>query len=153
MLGGWQYPCLIEKSFYQGHFWIYRCRSVGAQPKLQAARSPSRPKKNQNRDSWPLRKSSRKPPGPGFHPMVVKIAKIDFGVCLGPKTVPEWALGAGTGAQPQLPEPPTAPKNRNRDSGPLRRPPRKPPGPRQPPRRRENRENRFLGSVWGQNGL
>ena len=63
-----------------------------------------------------------------------------------------WRQHVGAQQQlPALPDPQPTQKNQNRDSGPVRKLSQKPPEPSLQPRGRENRQNRFLAAIWGQN--
>ena len=65
----------------------------------------------------------------------------------------DWLRHAGAQPElPALPDPQTSRKNRNRDSGPLRKRSRMPPGPRLSPRGRENHQKRFFGGFWAEKG-
>ena len=88
--------------FIPGTFGFYRLRHAGAQPQLEALPDPPPTRKNQNRDSRPLRKHSQITPGPRLSPLVVKMTKRHFLWDLGPKMVPKWALEAA-GWDPQRP--------------------------------------------------
>ena len=88
--------------FSTGTFGFYRLRHAGAQPQLEALPDPPPTRKNQNRDSRPLRKHSQITPGPRLSPLVVKMTKRHFLWDLGPKMVPKWALEAA-GWDPRRP--------------------------------------------------
>ena len=62
----------------------------------QRSRGPNRPEKIGIGTRSQSENAPESPLDADFHPMVVKIAKIDFSGRLEPKMVPEWALRAAS---------------------------------------------------------
>ena len=82
---------------------LYRRQHVGAQQQLPALPDPQPTQKIKIGTRDQLENRPESPPNPVFNPVVAKIAKIDFGGDLRPKTVPEWSLRA-SGWNPRVPQ-------------------------------------------------